>query len=215
MENPRDAEIKKINIKNSPEELISFVEGEFEGVKGFNPLTASGMVLHGDNFISVAKNEEQSYFVDDKYVEEDIFNFVGVNNTITDKYLIELGSRYISSNYFGDLTVVFLPSSFDFSDVISKALVIDFSRLNRSFELIDFLGVSNENMVTHLKNPNVNNIEILRVRADIMVGAFNAGLPIEDLSIGFQIKMYRSPNVYNFGFWSHFTNNEFIQLSIT
>ena len=46
-----------------------------------------------------------------------------------------------------------------------------------------------------------------------MVGAFRRGLPLEDLSIGFQLKMFRVPNVYNFRFWNHFTNNEFIKVN--
>jgi hypothetical protein len=54
---------------------------------------------------------------------------------------------------------------------------------------------------------------LLKVRASSLVGAFNRGLPLEDLSIGFQIKMFRAPNVYNFKFWNHFTNKELVQLT--
>ena len=32
------------------------------------------------------------------------------------------------------------------------------------------------------------------------------GLPWEDLSIGFQCRINRKPNVYNSDFWYHFTN---------
>ena len=31
-------------------------------------------------------------------------------------------------------------------------------------------------------------------------------LPWEDLTIGFQCKIMRNPNEYNFYFWHHFTN---------
>ena len=51
-----------------------------------------------------------------------------------------------------------------------------------------------------------NNIEVLRVRSDSLRGFDNKGLPLEELSIGFQVRMYLYPNVYNFRFWDYFTN---------
>ena len=105
-----------------------------------------------------------------------------------------------------------LPSSDDFNSFISKGLSIDFSTSNRGFQLIECEN-DNENIISAVKNPNKNNIELLKIRAASLVGAFSRGLPLEDLSIGFQIKMFRSPNVYNFQFWNHFTNNEFIKVT--
>ena len=42
----RDIEVKKINRKNSPEELVSYVESEFNGIKAINPLTSSHLNLY-------------------------------------------------------------------------------------------------------------------------------------------------------------------------
>ena len=105
-----------------------------------------------------------------------------------------------------------LPSSDDINGFISKGLSIDFSTSNRGFQLVEFEN-DNEKIISKLINPNKNNIELLKIRAASLVGTFSRGLPLEDLSIGFQIKMFRAPNVYNFQFWNHFTNNEFIKVT--
>lgn len=207
-----DSEVKQINRKNSPDELVAYVEEEFDGIKGVNPLTSSQLSLYKNEFTVGVKNELPSYFVDEEYVEDEIINFAGLNWKITDTYLEGLGKNFLSSNFYDNLTVVFLPSSNDIKSLVSKGLAIDFSTAFRSYQLIECEN-NNDEIIQKLNNPNNNNIELLKVRASSLVGALNNGLPLEDLSIGFQVKMFRVPNVYNFKFWNHFTNNEFIQLT--
>jgi CMP-N-acetylneuraminate monooxygenase len=210
-ENTRDIEVKQINRKNSPDELIAYVESEFEGVKGINPLTNSHISLYKDEFITKAIDETPSYFLDEEYVKDQIIEFSGTEWAITDLYLKELAEKFLNSSFKDDLTVVILPSSDDFNCLVSKALSIDFSVSSRSFQIIECEN-DNISIVGKLKNPNNNNIELLKIRASSLVGAFRRGMPLEDLSIGFQIKMFRIPNVYNFKFWNHFTNNELIKI---
>ena len=47
----------------------------------------------------------------------------------------------------------------------------------------------------------------VRVRAKAFAYVLINGLPWEDLSIGFQCRINRHPNVYNSKFWNHFTNH--------
>jgi hypothetical protein len=125
-----------------------------------------------------------------------------------------MAKNILKSSFKDNLTVVFLPSSDDFNSLVSNGLAIDFSIINRGFQIIECDGsCNNDEILSKLNNPNQNNIELLRVRASSLIGAFNRGLPLEDLSIGFQVKMFRIPNVYNFNFWNHFTNIEFIKLT--
>ncbi|MEM6466003.1 MAG: hypothetical protein AAF679_05805, partial [Pseudomonadota bacterium] len=51
----------------------------------------------------------------------------------------------------------------------------------------------------------VNMLHIKGRRAEV-VRVIRLGLPWEDLSIGFQCRIDRVPNVYNSDFWFHFTN---------
>ena len=55
------------------------------------------------------------------------------------------------------------------------------------------------------RRTGVNYLEI-RVRETELARVIAQGLPWEDLSIGFQCRIYREPNVYNSDFWYHFTN---------
>ena len=208
----RDLEVKQINRKNSPDELVAYVESEFNGIKGINPLTSSHISLYKNELVTKAINEIPSYFIDEEYVRDEIAQFSGDEWSITDSYLKKLGENFINSNFQGDLTVVLLPSSDDINCFVSKGLSIDFSTSNRGFQLVECEN-DNEKIISELSNPNKNNIELLKIRAGSLIGAFSRGLPLEDLSIGFQIKMFRAPNVYNFEFWNHFTNNEFIKVT--
>jgi hypothetical protein len=47
----------------------------------------------------------------------------------------------------------------------------------------------------------------LKVRGDVFRHTLRHGLPWDEISIGFNARMYREPNVYNRDFWSHFQNH--------
>jgi CMP-N-acetylneuraminate monooxygenase len=47
----------------------------------------------------------------------------------------------------------------------------------------------------------------LKVRGDVFRHTLRHGLPWDEISIGFNARMYREPNVYNRDFWSHFQND--------
>lgn len=51
----------------------------------------------------------------------------------------------------------------------------------------------------------VNSLHI-KIRKDSFIRTLREGSPWEDLSIGFQCRIQREPNVYNSDFWFHFTN---------
>jgi CMP-N-acetylneuraminate monooxygenase len=46
----------------------------------------------------------------------------------------------------------------------------------------------------------------LKVRGDVFRHTLVHGLPWDEISIGFNARMYREPNAYNRDFWSHFQN---------
>ena len=56
-----------------------------------------------------------------------------------------------------------------------------------------------------LRRKNVRYLEI-NVRKEVFNCVIRERLPWEDISIGFQCRIYREPNVYNSEFWYHFTN---------
>ena len=73
---------------------------------------------------------------------------------------------------------------------------IDFS--TQRVDLLDFKDVSYEDETC--------SVMVVRVREVALTRVIREMLPWEDLSIGFQIRIKRNPNVYEAKFWYHFTN---------
>jgi hypothetical protein len=211
-ESYRDDDVRVINKKNTADDLITYVENQFLEVTGINPLINPHLILHGDEFLIDDKNETSAYFVDDDYVDQEVKS-LSTDTHITDNFLIAVGEQYIKSDFYDNLTVLFLPSDENISLPVSKGLAIDFSTQSRSFELIDSKNLeTNEKALKVLEESSLNHVEILRVRASSFAGAMLNGEPLENLSIGFQIRMFRRPNLYNYSFWNHFTNIELIKI---
>ena len=53
---------------------------------------------------------------------------------------------------------------------------------------------------------NSNSQLLIKVRQDSFNWVVKNKYPLEDLSIGFQCRIDRNPDVYNVKFWNHFTN---------
>jgi hypothetical protein len=46
----------------------------------------------------------------------------------------------------------------------------------------------------------------MKVRTSVFRYVLLNGLPWEEISIGFQARFYREPDIYEFDFWNHFQN---------
>jgi CMP-N-acetylneuraminate monooxygenase len=206
----RDQDVKKINIKNSPEDLIEFVETNFANVIGINPLQTSRFNICGDKLDKFDRYESPLYFLDEEYVLEEITKFSSGLENLTSEKLFNIGENFIKASFVDELTVIIILANDDFSKFENKALVVNFSKESRGYSILEIGEKSDTQIIEILKRETKNNLEILRVRKGSLLGVFEQGLPLEDLSIGFQIKMFRSPNVYNFKFWDYFTNRELI-----
>ncbi|MEY4316916.1 MAG: hypothetical protein RI902_724 [Pseudomonadota bacterium] len=207
----RDNEIAMINIKNTPGELISYVEENFATIKGVNPIDHPLFRL-GKHGLEVSDEYEQpSFFVDDEYISSVISEGLKGKSKLSDEELLLVGEQFLSSSFVDNLTVVIIPTDVSITNDLGSALLIDFSINNRNAKIIFLSGETDSELISII-DEDVNNLEVLRVRAESLALVIRDGLPLEDLSIGFQIKMYRQPNLYNFKFWDHFTNKEFIHL---
>ncbi|QWE06608.1 Rieske 2Fe-2S domain-containing protein [Polynucleobacter sp. JS-JIR-5-A7] len=206
----RDLDVKRINIKNSPDDLIQYVEATFPEVIGINPIETSRLNIFGKDLNKLEQYESPLYFLDEEYVKEEITKFSSDAEGFISKKLLILGEKFLSASFFDKLTIVIIPSNDDFSNFENTALVVNFSQEGRGSSIIDIDKKLDSQVIDMLRKHTRNNIELLRVRQGSLQGVFEQGLPLEDLSIGFQIKMFRDPNVYNFKFWDHFTNREII-----
>lgn len=207
----RDNDVKSINIKNSPQDLISYVEREYPNVMGINPIDTPCFRLGEDGLKCDEILESPAYFVDEEYVASYISCGLRGRGVLSLEELMQVGERFLSSAFVDNLTIVLIPSNDTMTKDTGVALVIDFSSQKRSMNIIYINGQTDFDLVSSIQ-VNMNNLELLRVREESLALVVRDGAPLEDLSIGFQVKMYRRPNVYNFKFWDHFTNKEFISI---
>ena len=100
-----------------------------------------------------------------------------------------------------DLLVVLIPTNDDFSTA-KKFYSLDFR--NNKYSEFDY-----ENGIEAFESQALaEGLRYLRikVRESELMDVICNGKPWEDLSIGFQCRIYRNPNVYNSEFWFYFTN---------
>ena len=93
------------------------------------------------------------------------------------------------AGYRGELILHVIETDESFDEVV-REFFVDFSELTFSDERPDH------------SCPYVR----MMVRSDVFRHVLRYGLPWEEITIGFQARLYREPDVYNFDFWNHFQN---------
>ena len=104
--------------------------------------------------------------------------------------------RYFESCGFIDSQHLYLVLTNPGFEPTGTVYFIDFS--TQRVDLLDFKDVSYEDETC--------SVMVVRVREVALTRVIREMLPWEDLSIGFQIRIKRNPNVYEAKFWYHFTN---------
>ena len=111
--------------------------------------------------------------------------------------------RYFERSQFNDdLTLCLVPCDKEFK-VEGACYLCDFSGDKPSVTVLSNLPEWNMLANSYI---TTSRLLLVRVRSKALAYTLYNGLPWEDLSIGFQCRVNRNPNVYNSRFWSHFTN---------
>ncbi len=180
-----DKRIKEINKKNSPDDIIKSLSTIRENTITHKPVP-------GDFFdLFLMKNTGET---------KEVFH----NNETWEfsKFEAELEAKVLSNDeivqYFRDLA---------FQDGLSLHVLEcsdDFEEVYREFS-VDF---SNKECEVHFEKKvnSENNYLKMKVRQSTFSYVLREMLPWEELSIGFQCRFYREPDVYNFSFWNHVQN---------
>ena len=147
-----------------------------------------------DNKI-IKKNVKESLFKETKpetYLKKFKKDFDEIN-------INEINTYFKNSNFKDDLVLYislvndnFKKSYLDFSVDFSKNK-IGFKKLKKFKE-------------QKLKADEQKRILFMKIRKESFINTIRNFNPWEDLSIGFQCKIIRYPNIYNVNFWNHFTN---------
>ena len=186
----RDAYIKEHNKKNSIDDYIG-INDERE-------------------VLDIRKNDVWSFNGEELYnrtnsVREQKLNnpeeWMSENLPVSDLSLEKLERYFKYANFKDDIIVFLALTSDDFSQV-RTVFKCDFTNEKVSVneeKLFDWESIKNDS----LGSPR---LLYIRVRADALEYVINNALPWEELSIGFQCRIDRIPNVYNVEFWDYFTN---------
>ena len=132
-------------------------------------------------------------------IEKELELFKKINSDKNYENLIK--EYFLNSNFKADLYLILNISSDDFKKIFNSYFI------NFTGNEVEFKKIDHEE-IKKIKKEIKNKTRYMEItaRKDSLIYTINNKLPFEDLLIGFQIEVYRKPNLYNTDFWHHFTN---------
>lgn len=190
---PRDEYIKKLNKKNTVDDYIEHLFKEKVEILDIN--TNDSYLFQGQK-IKDLYNIDRSYSFSEEPVEfyKKVFSETKFNKDFIENF-------FKNSCFQDDLKVYIELTNDDFSETF-KHIVVDFSNeIKVSFDNFDWESIKD----LYVQSSKLRHLNI-KVRQDSFLWVIQNNMPFEDLSIGFQCRIDRIPNIYNVKFWNHFTN---------
>lgn len=182
---PRDHYIKGLNVKNSPSDYESICQKA--GVELLDVNAFPELLFSDDDVV-------KKPFSGSRFKEPDVSEII-IQRELEPALSIGQIEKYFSGCGFHD------------------ELVLDISLTNDSFsiESVGFSVVFDLSGKPIFKPARSGQLPgkrylLLKVREFEFYDVLRNRRPWEDLSIGFQLRVYRNPNIYNSRFWDHFTN---------
>ena len=188
----RDKKILKYSQRNSIDDYLKFCE--LNKIEVLNVLKNDVYKFSGIKLIN-KKNIDIQVAKDlrpEKYLEYYKKEFGKIDENYIKEY-------FLKSN-FKDNLLLYVCLTDDNFKLLNKNYLINFSKNQISFSKISKFTKS-----FLKKDPNLKKL-VLKVRKESFLNTIYNKLPWEDLSIGFQCKVLRNPNLYNVNFWHYFTN---------
>jgi CMP-N-acetylneuraminate monooxygenase len=183
----RDSFIREFNLKNSPLDYKDIVNNL--GVIYLHPAKdiiysfKSGKVNTKELSVDYLKDDDSELYIE------------SLKNRF--KYDSNKVLYYISNSGFIDKQIVYIiPTNDDFSKIVNAIIFCD-------FEQQIFKVVHESEIISELPDFRIMR---LYVREEVFANIVENNLPWEDFSIGFQMRVFRTPNTYESEFWYHFTN---------
>ena len=192
----RDIYIKDMNKKNTIKDYDAF-ESKYN-LKVLNLTLRNKFLFSGDILIKSELIHDKEIMLNDEQTELVISEFKKENQLLDDTHI----SQYFkASNFYEDLNLIISLTDDNFNEN-DKAILVEFSKdedpkVNFNFYEKDLLKVYESNNKNTLK---------LKIRKEAFVFAIKNLEPWENITIGFQARFTRFPDVYNSKFWHHFTD---------
>jgi len=190
---PRDAYVKERNLKNASESYDVFSR-KFD----YTLLNCDEKQIFR---FAGKKLIEQSVRTTPDWVDHNVDYYLQKvrddNRVLSDE---EILNYFNNSNFHDELVLKIELTSDDFEQT-TRSFLIEFDKVNLVRSQV---GAKEDRFYAQDEFPK----RFLRIKSrefefyDVLQNA----KPWEDLSIGFQTRVFRTPNVYNSDFWFHFTN---------
>ena len=190
----RDCYIKKRNIKNNIEDFESICSSNGSSLLNVNKEQI--FVFEGSQLVCRKKDETE------KMDSSTIGVVANLDANEVDEKLKSVVIDYFNGSDFKDNLLVDLRPTTDNFESGNIGFRIDFSSKNYSVFNCNSLVESIEDEAA---SNGLRYLQI-KVRRNELLDVVTNGKPWEDLSIGFQCRIYRVPNIYNSEFWFYFTN---------
>ncbi len=156
------------------------------------------------------KKNDNFEFYGKKLIKENFINHKTFKDLDPLIYLKKYKKAYNKINY-KFIEDYFLKSKFNDNLILAVSLTADNFKTDKNNFLVDFsngkISFLTKNTINFddLKKENKKLLYLKSRKESFLHTIYNLN-PWEDLMIGFQTKILRSPNVYNFKFWYHFNN---------
>ena len=198
----RDYYIKTNNVKNSIEDYINTCKENRCILLNLNKDQI--FEFKGKKLISSYKDNSK------KYVDKSPEEYLSRKSVLPSGEVSRLVINYFKNAKFKDnLTLDLITTDNDFMNYMER-FEIDFKQ-NIFIEKNLKIDQKKEELRC-LKSGN--RYLRIKVRREELIGVIREYKPWEDLSIGFQCRIYRQPDTYNSDFWDYFTNT-FISINAT
>jgi CMP-N-acetylneuraminate monooxygenase len=199
---PRDRFIREHNTKNSVDLIRKVVGDSTPGVTFVDPRHTDLVVIEPSAPAAAVRLETVSrsrlYEVDDDYVAP----YVTREGEAAADFSVDAVARYFrNSGFRDDLLLYLLPCDDDFAPS-GAGLRIDFAGAETDVRELPPAQARAEYEAASGGPRRV----LIRARRAPLWSVIRRGLPWENLSIGFQCRLERNPDVYESRFWYHFTN---------
>ena len=199
---PRDVFIRDHNIKNTSQSIIKAVRVAAPHVKTVDPMQTDLIRFAPDGQVTTdVVPGVPLYHVTEAYVRAYIAAYKAQAAEFDSRVIRDY---FLASSFRDKLVVYLVPTDDDFKSAAEhEGVRVDFRAEHVLAETHPSHVLLNEFAGTE---PDGYRLLLIKARMDSLWHVVTNRLPLEDLSIGFQCRIDRKPNVYNAAFWYHFTN---------
>ncbi len=183
---PADIKIKQTNLKNSDESIIKMITRKFPDVNCHAPFPGHEVDISDQ---SIKTNEKSAGSLAKQWdFERFAIKHNDDYNLNTEEKLSQIAAYFKNSGFNGDLLLHVLETEQSFENV-----------------LLEFFYDFKDHKLLNTRIANRRYLR-MKVRSNVFHDVIKNGKSWEEISIGFQARFYREPDVYNFDFWNHFQN---------